>query len=123
MSMAGYILEESVLAEMGEWAEKAGVTPESTLILGDQKDLGCFIRTNASVIQHWLIEAPESGFSEWLGTKPLVTCVTGTPWSPRLEEAIYVLGWRVVLLLALRFTEGDIIVMSNIRGDLEVLSM
>lgn len=121
--MPGYILEESALAEMREWAEKAGVTPESTLILGDQKDLGCFIRTNASVIQRWLIEAPERGFSEWLGTKPLVTRVTGTPWSPRLEEAIYVLGWRVVLLLALKFTDGDVVVMSDAHGDLEVLSM
>ena len=122
MSMAGYILEESVLAEMREWAENNGVTSESTLVL-EEKDLGCFIRINAGVIQRWLIEAPESGFSEWLGTKPLVTCVTGTPWSPRLEEAIYVLGWRVVLLLASKFTDGDVVVMSDARGDLEVLSM
>ncbi len=121
--MSGYILTEAVLAEMREWASGAGVTPESILVLGDQRDLGCFIRTNASVIQRWLIEAPESGFSEWLGTKPLVTRVTGMPWSPRLEEAIYVLGWRVVLLLASKFTDGDVVVMSDARGDLEVLSM
>ena len=123
MSMAGYILEESVLAEMRGWTSESGVTPESILVLGDQRDLGCFIRTNASIIQRWLIEAPESGFSEWLSTKPLVVHVTGMPWSTRLEEAIYVLGWRVVLLLAMKFTEGDVIVISDAQGSLEVLSM
>ena len=78
---------------------------------------------HGSVIQRWLIEAPERGFSEWLDTKPLVTRVTGIPWSPRLEEAIYVLGWRVVLSLALTFAKGDVIVVSNVQGGLEILNM
>ena len=64
--MSGYILTEAVLAEMREWAKKTGVTPESTLVLGDQRDLGCFVRTNASIVQRWLIEAPDTRFSEWL---------------------------------------------------------
>ncbi len=120
--MSGYILTEAVLAEMREWAKKTGVTPESTLVLGDQRDLGCFVRTNASIVQRWLIEAPDTRFSEWLNTKPSVIHVVDMPWSPALEEAIWVVGWRVVLLLALRFMKGDVIVVSD-HGSLEILSM
>ena len=116
--MSGYILTEAVLAEMREWASGAGVTPESILVLGDQRDLGCFIRTNASVIQRWLIEAPDTRLSEWLSTKPVIR-VAGVPWSPALEEAIWVVGWHVVLSLALTFAKGDVIVVSNVQGGFE----
>jgi len=118
--MLGYILMESVLTEMREWASETGVTPESILVLGDTKDLGCFIRLNTGIIQHWLIEMPKVSFSEWLDTKPSVIRIIDMPWSPALEEAIYILGWRVVLSLALAFTEGHIIVTSSQNG-LEVI--
>ena len=120
--MSGYILTEAILAEMREWAKKTGVTPESTLVLGDQRDLGYFIRANASVIQRWLIEAPDTRLSEWLSTKPVIR-VAGVPWSPALEEAIWVVGWHVVLSLALTFAKGDVIVVSNVQGGLEILNM
>ena len=120
--MLGYILMESVLTEMREWASETGVTPESILVLGDTKDLGCFIRLNTGIIQHWLIEMPKVSFSEWLDTKPSVIRIIDMPWSPALEEAIWVVGWRVVLLLALKFVRGDVIVVSD-HGSLEILSM
>lgn len=117
--MPGYILTKAVLAEMREWASKAGVTPESILVFGDEnKPDECFIRFNASVIQRWLIEAPDTRLSEWLSTKPVIR-VAGVPWSPALEEAIWVVGWHVVLSLALTFAKGDVIVVSNVQGGFE----